>query len=70
MVIYSVSWQVELNGEKLPIKTFKDYCDLYMNASKADELDEENKKVCLVHEKVNPRWEVSPFCLFVCLSVC
>ena len=50
---------MELNGEKLPIKTFKDYCQLYINASKADELDEENKKLTLVHEKVNPRWEVS-----------
>ena len=47
-----------MNGEKLPIKTFKDYCNLYINASRTDEADEENKKVSLVYEKVNSRWEV------------
>ncbi|XP_063685282.1 DNA topoisomerase 2-alpha-like isoform X2 [Bolinopsis microptera] len=50
---------VELNGEKLPIKTFRDYCNLYINASKTDEADEENKKLSLVYEKVNPRWEIA-----------
>ena len=64
-------YQVELNGEKLPIKTFKDYCNMYINASKSDEADEENKKLNLVYEKVNPRWEVClSVCLFVCLCVC
>ena len=49
---------MELNGERLPIKTFKDYCNLYITASRNDELDENNKNIALVHEKVNQRWEV------------
>lgn len=39
---------VSLNGEKLPIKTFKNYCELYLK-------DPTKPKV---HEKLNDRWEM------------
>ncbi len=40
--------QVFLNGQRLPIKSFKDYVDLYVK----------DKDAPRVHERVNDRWEV------------
>ena len=40
--------QVLLNGEKLPIKNFMEYVEMYLP----------DKTVPRVHEKVNDRWEV------------
>lgn len=40
--------QVFLNGERLPIKNFMEYVDLYLP----------DKTIPRVHEKVNDRWEV------------
>ena len=40
--------QVFLNGTQLPIKSFKDYVQLYL----------EDKEAPRVHEKINDRWEV------------
>ena len=44
----SCSLQVFLNGQRLPIKSFKDYVDLYVK----------DKDAPRVHERVNDRWEV------------
>lgn len=38
---------VYFNGDKIPVKTFKHYCQQYLPAN-----------VTLVHEKINQRWEV------------
>jgi len=40
--------QVFLNGDKLPIKNFMEYVELYMP----------DKSVPRIHEKVNDRWEI------------
>ena len=40
--------QVFLNGQRLPIKSFKDYVDLYVK----------DKEAPRVHERVNDRWEI------------
>ncbi|CAH1249007.1 TOP2A [Branchiostoma lanceolatum] len=46
--------RVLLNGEKLPITSFRQYVDLYLNG-KTDEIGNPLK---VVHEVVNPRWEI------------
>nr|GMC86459.1 DNA topoisomerase 2-like [Ipomoea batatas] len=46
--------KVELNGERIPIKSFKDYCDLYLKSSSAT-ISEKPKSEYL---KVNGRWEI------------
>ncbi|XP_065160215.1 DNA topoisomerase 2 isoform X2 [Atheta coriaria] len=48
--------KVFLNGERLSVKNFKDYIDLYLKSNE----DEESRKV--VYETVSDRWEVA-FCL-------
>ncbi|CAH9108152.1 unnamed protein product [Cuscuta epithymum] len=45
--------KVELNGERIPVKSFKDYCDLYLKSSS---VTLENPKREYV--KVNDRWEI------------
>lgn len=40
--------QVFLNGERLPIKGFMEYVDMYLP----------DKSVPRIHERVNDRWEV------------
>ena len=44
------SWhlQVHLNGERLPIKNFMEYVELYLP----------DKSVPRVHDKINDRWEI------------
>merc|ERR1712048_1084773 len=47
--------KVFLNGNKLPISNFKQYCELFIK----DCYDNSNNPVKLVHEKVNSHWEVA-----------
>lgn len=50
--------KVFLNGERIKVKTFKDYVDMYLSAE--TNLDEpDSKKQSLIYEKVNDRWEVA-----------
>jgi len=44
--------KVYLNGKRLTIKGFKDYCDLYLKTYNAE------NPVPRVHEKVSDRWEI------------
>ena len=46
--------KVFLNGKRVPVKTFKDYVDLYI---KNDE-DDSGNSLKVIHEVVNDRWEV------------
>ncbi|XP_008827665.1 DNA topoisomerase 2-alpha isoform X2 [Nannospalax galili] len=46
--------KVFLNGNKLPVKGFRSYVDMYLK----DKLDETGNPLKVVHEQVNPRWEV------------
>jgi DNA topoisomerase-2 len=48
---------VYLNGKKLPVKTFRDYVELYVKGQPVEE-EEEDLPRKIVHEVVNPRWEV------------
>jgi DNA topoisomerase-2 len=47
--------RVILNGVKLPIKSFKDYVELYLK----DKVDENDQPLKIVHEVVSDRWEVA-----------
>lgn len=44
-----------LNGEKLPIKNFKDYIDLYLK----DGADDSGAPLKIAYENVSERWEVA-----------
>ena len=44
--------KVYLNGKRLPVKGFKDYCELYLKSFGLE------TPVPRVHEKVNDRWEI------------
>lgn len=44
-----------LNGEELPVKTFRDYIDLYIE----DKIDESGNPLKLAYEKVNDHWEIA-----------
>ncbi|XP_027032692.1 DNA topoisomerase 2-alpha isoform X2 [Tachysurus fulvidraco] len=46
--------KVILNGTKLPVSGFRSYVDLYVK----DRTDEMGSPLTVVHEIVNPRWEV------------
>lgn len=46
---------VFLNGQKLPIKNFKDYIDLYLK----DREDDAGIPLKIVYENVNDRWEIA-----------
>ncbi|XP_022413801.1 DNA topoisomerase 2-alpha [Delphinapterus leucas] len=46
--------KVFLNGNKLPIKGFRSYVDMYLK----DKVDETGNPLKIIHEQVNPRWEV------------
>nr|XP_021509139.1 DNA topoisomerase 2-alpha [Meriones unguiculatus] len=46
--------KVFLNGNKLPVKGFRSYVDMYLK----DKVDETGNTLKVVHEQVNPRWEV------------
>lgn len=47
--------KVYLNGTKLPVKSFKDYVDLYLKGKE----DEMGNPLKFVYENVSPRWEVA-----------
>jgi hypothetical protein len=42
--------QVYLNGTRLPIKSFADYCDMYLGPK--------DNGVPRIYERVNDRWEI------------
>lgn len=44
-----------LNGEKLPIKNFKEYIDLYIKENN----DDSGAPLKIVYENVSERWEVA-----------
>ncbi|XP_077020576.1 DNA topoisomerase 2-alpha isoform X2 [Tamandua tetradactyla] len=46
--------KVFLNGNKLPIKGFRSYVDMYLK----DKVDETGNPLKIIHEQVNHRWEV------------
>ncbi|XP_066521749.1 DNA topoisomerase 2-alpha [Hoplias malabaricus] len=46
--------RVVLNGTRLPVSGFRSYVDLYVK----DKVDETGCSLTVVHEVVNPRWEV------------
>ncbi|XP_051850514.1 DNA topoisomerase 2-alpha [Antechinus flavipes] len=46
--------KVFLNGNRLPVKGFRSYVDLYVK----DKLDETGNPLKIIHEEVNNRWEV------------
>uniref|UniRef100_G1QMW9 DNA topoisomerase 2 n=1 Tax=Nomascus leucogenys TaxID=61853 RepID=G1QMW9_NOMLE len=46
--------KVFLNGNKLPVKGFRSYVDMYLK----DKLDETGNSLKVIHEQVNHRWEV------------
>ncbi|WOH04380.1 hypothetical protein DCAR_0623789 [Daucus carota subsp. sativus] len=48
------SVKVELNGERVPIKSFTDYIDLYLKSANKDKEDPLPRFV----ERVNSRWEI------------
>ncbi|KAL1223306.1 DNA topoisomerase 2 [Cardamine amara subsp. amara] len=48
------SVKVELNGKRIPVKSFTDYVDLYLSAANKSRTDPLPRMV----EKVNNRWEV------------
>nr|XP_018912664.1 PREDICTED: DNA topoisomerase 2 isoform X1 [Bemisia tabaci] len=47
--------KVVLNGKLLPVKSFKDYVDLYVR----NLTDDSGNALKVVHEKCGPRWEVA-----------
>lgn len=47
--------KVYLNGKRVPVKSFKDYVDLYLK----DKVDDADNPVKCVYESVNARWEVA-----------
>lgn len=46
--------KVFLNGQKVPVKNFKDYIDLYIKSQE----DEKDSPLKVVYENVNERWEI------------
>ncbi|KAJ3662202.1 hypothetical protein Zmor_006558 [Zophobas morio] len=47
--------KVMLNGKRVPIKSFKDYVDLFVKGKE----DDTGGQLKIVHETVNERWEVA-----------
>ncbi|KAJ8915854.1 hypothetical protein NQ315_004668 [Exocentrus adspersus] len=47
--------KVFLNGKRLPVKTFKDYIDLYIKGKE----DESGNNLKVIYEQPNERWEVA-----------
>ena len=50
MSILLLRLQVYLNGTRLPIKSFADYCDMYLGPK--------DNGVPRIYERVNDRWEI------------
>ena len=55
--------KVFLNDERLKVKGFKQYVEMYLNASTAAQADAELapaiSKPAIIHEVVNKRWEIA-----------
>lgn len=49
--------KVYLNKERLPVKSFKDYVDLYVKSAYNDDTNDEQPKI--IYENVNHYWEVA-----------
>ncbi|XP_018567755.1 DNA topoisomerase 2 [Anoplophora glabripennis] len=47
--------KVFLNGKRLPVKSFKDYIDLYIKGKE----DESGNNLKIIYEQANERWEVA-----------
>ncbi|XP_054285713.1 DNA topoisomerase 2-like [Macrosteles quadrilineatus] len=47
--------KVYLNGKRLPIKSFKDYVELFVKGKE----DDMGNAIKIIYENVNPRWEVA-----------
>ncbi|KAG4301845.1 hypothetical protein PCANB_002090 [Pneumocystis canis] len=47
--------KVFLNGERIKVRSFKQYIEMYLNSDGSDD----NPKPSIVHEIVNDRWEVA-----------
>lgn len=54
--------KVFLNGERLRVKNFKSYCEMYLSSAQAEAADASGgaavTKQSLIHEIINDRWEV------------
>ncbi|KAG8951584.1 DNA topoisomerase 2 [Tulasnella sp. 424] len=54
--------KVFLNGERLKVKNFKSYCEMYLSSAQAEAADASGgaavTKQTLIHEIINDRWEV------------
>jgi len=56
--------KVYLNDERIKIKNFKDYCQMYINSTKKDSEENDlgsmpNQNQTIIYERVNERWEVA-----------
>jgi DNA topoisomerase-2 len=53
--------KVFLNGERIKIKNFKQYVELYVNSAKENAADgpSEGPKPTVIFEEISPRWEVA-----------
>ncbi|KAH8920847.1 type II DNA topoisomerase [Atractiella rhizophila] len=62
--------KVHLNGKRIPMKSFKDYCELYVNGKNlitgwagptVREINEVERKLDLIHGRFGERWEVAVY---------
>ncbi|ORX47390.1 type II DNA topoisomerase [Piromyces finnis] len=56
--------KVYLNDERIKIKNFKDYCQMYINSTKKESEENDlgnmpNQNQNIIYERVNERWEVA-----------
>ncbi|ELU41451.1 DNA topoisomerase 2 [Rhizoctonia solani AG-1 IA] len=50
--------KVFLNGERIKIKNFKQYVEMYVNSAKENAGEGEGPKPTVIFEEISPRWEV------------
>ncbi|KAG8998298.1 DNA topoisomerase 2 [Tulasnella sp. 427] len=54
--------KVFLNGERLRVKNFKSYCEMYLSSAQAEATEASGgaavQKHTLIHEVINDRWEI------------
>ncbi|CAG0917454.1 unnamed protein product [Notodromas monacha] len=55
--VAGASWGVKviLNGKRIPVKGFKDYCEQYIK----EKAEDSGNPVKIIYEKFSPRWEVA-----------
>ncbi|KAG4090310.1 type II DNA topoisomerase [Neocallimastix lanati (nom. inval.)] len=56
--------KVYLNDERIKIKNFKDYCQMYINSTKKESQENDlgsmpNQNQNIIYERVNERWEIA-----------